>query len=150
MTGGADSIIFYTWLIRATGELLAHYWPITIAMLGLGVVALTVRSPLRDARFRRRLWILAIPYAAPLVILLIGTVLRYELHGPPHPSWREPPAWYGYALFAVILLQVIASVGFSMMMKGSRLRSAGILLPSVWLSFCAFLPAGLAVAGVGL
>jgi hypothetical protein len=149
MSALTDSVRFYPWLLYSTGEFLVLYWPVTLGMLGLIAVALTARSPLRNLYFREGLGQLAAVYLVPLIVLLIGTVFRYELHGPPHPNWREPSRWYGYVLYAVLVLHAIVLVGLLVSRKGSRVRSTAILLPSFWLSICAFLPAGFAIAGVG-
>jgi hypothetical protein len=149
MTAIGESGRFFFWFVIEAGEFLVYYWPISVATLASGVAALTVRSPLRDPRFRGRLRLLAIPYAIPLLILLIGTLLRYELHGPPHPNWREPPAWRFHLLLAPLILYAVLLTGAVVAMKGARLRSAGVLIPGAWLSLCAYFPAGFAVAGVG-
>jgi len=149
MTGIGESVRFFFWLGLSALEFLVYYWPISVAVLASAVAALTVRSPLHDPRFRGRLRLLTLTYAIPPVILLIGTLLRYELHGPPHPNWREPPAWYGYLLWAVVIFHVAVLMGSLVAMRGTRLRAAGVLLPGVWLSVCAFIPAGFSVVGVG-
>ena len=149
MTEIGESARFFFWLVTEVGEFLVYYWPISVAVFALGVAALTVRAPLRDPAFRRRLRLLAIPYAVPLLLLLIGTLFRYELHGPPHPNWREPPTWYFYLVLAPLILYAILLGGALIVMRGARLRSAAVLIPGVWLSLCAYFPAGFAVAGVG-
>ena len=150
MTAVGQSVRFFFFLLVSALGFLVYYWPISAAVLALGIVALTVRSPLRDPRFRGRLRFPSFTYTLPVVILLTGTLLRYELHGPPHPNWREPPAWYGYLLCSLVIFHASLVVGSLIAMRGARLRAAGVLLPGLWLSVCAFISAGFAVAGVGL
>ena len=149
MTAVGDSVRFFFWLAVAAGEFLVAYRLVSLGLLALGVAALTVRSPLRDPRLRARLRLLAIPYAIPVAILVSGTALRYELHGPPHPNWREPPALYGYVLYGFLILHAAFLIWALVAHRGWRGRTAAVIVPSLWLSVCAFLPAGFAVAGVG-
>jgi len=148
MTSTGGSAGFYLDLLLEMGEVVAYFWPISVGVFPIGVFALIVRSAHQDSPFRGRVRLLAVPYAFPPLVLLLGTVFRYN--GPPHPNWREPPAWHGWLLFAPLVLHAVWWITASVRMKGSRLRSAAILLPSVWLTLCAFLLAGFAVSGVGL
>jgi hypothetical protein len=61
MTEVGESARFFCWLVIGMGEFLVYYWPISVAVLALSAGALTVRAPLRDPAFRRRLRLLAIP-----------------------------------------------------------------------------------------
>jgi len=85
----------------------------------------------------------------PVLLLLAGTSLRYELHGPSHPNWREPPAWYGGLLWALVLANAAIVILALFRLRGSRIRAAGVLLPGLWLSLCALFPAAFAIIGVG-
>jgi hypothetical protein len=147
MSGATDSARFLLALVADAGECFVYFWPVSVSVLSVSLVVLTVRPPFRDPRFRGRLWLFAISYGFPLVVLLIGTLLRYD--GPPHPNWREPPAWRGWTLLGAMVLHVILSITSIVLMKGARVRSAAALLPAVWLSFCAYVPSGFGVAGVG-
>ena len=147
MSGLTDSADLFLELVVNTAEFLVYFWPVSIAVLALSLIVVTVWPPFRDPRFRGRLPLFAVAYGFPLLVLLTGTLLRYN--GPPHPNWREPPAWRGWALFAVVVLHVILSIAAVVVVRGARVRSAMALLPAVWLSFCAYVPSGFAVAGVG-
>jgi hypothetical protein len=127
--------------------IVAHLWPISIAVVAAAVLAVTIGSPVRDPRFRYGMRFLFMTYAFPLLVLLVGTIFRYA--GPPHPNWEAPPEWYGVPLFAVLVAHAIALVAAPIIMTGARLRSIAILLPGVWLSLCCWVVAAFAMAGVG-
>src|SRR5262245_26900449 len=116
-------------------------------MLVLGVGALVASWRLRDQKLQKRALLFSIAYGIPVLILLIGTLLRYD--GPPHPNWREPPAWRGWVLLVPLVLSLLLLVRAVVVMRGARLRSAAALLPALWLAICAYIPSGFAVAGVG-
>src|SRR5438105_7789766 len=132
---------------KLAGEIVLHYWWISVFLLAVAAAALTFGSPLRISAFRSGARTLALRYVIPFIILLVGAVLRYDFSDPS--TYRAPPLWYGVALWAPValyLLVLLASVVFS---KGARLRSAAFLVPGLWLSLCATVPAGFAIAGVG-
>lgn len=137
----------YFWLLYITGQFLLYAWPVTIGMLGVGVIALTVHRPLWAPQLRARARLLAMPYAAPLLTLLIGTIFRY--HGPPRPDWRAPPDWYTQLLHVPLALQIALVIGLIVWMKGSRARALGAVAPSLWLTLCAMSPASFAIMGMG-
>jgi hypothetical protein len=139
-------VVHFAALVEAVGEFLAYFWPISAAALIVAALSLSIRAPFRDSRFRKLLPLLAAVYAMPMVILLGGTLLRYD--GPPHPRWQEPPAWRAYLLWGLVGVQVLlVLVGIA---RGTsvRLRAAGALLPSIWLSLCSVYPAIFSVVGV--
>jgi hypothetical protein len=143
----SNSVGHFAGLVEAVGEFLAYFWPISVAALIVATLALSIRSPFRNPRFRKMLPVLVIAYAIPVLILLGGTLLRYN--GPPHPRWQEPPAWRGYFLWGLVAVHVVlALLGFARA-TSVRLRAAGVFLPSIWLSVCAVYPALFSVAGVG-
>jgi hypothetical protein len=147
--GLSESLEVFGYLLVETWGFIRYLWPISIVMLALAVAALTVRSPVRNPRFRKALPWLAAFYVIPLSVVAVGTALRYELHGPPLPNWREPPVWYGYALWVPVVVHAAIACAVVIALKGARIRSLGLLLPGVWLSLCALIPSGFAVAGVG-
>ena len=130
-----------------TFEFALYFWPISLGMLVLGLVALGAAWHSRNQSLRKRPLVFLIPYGMPLVILLIGTLLRYD--GPPHPNWREPPAWRGWVLLASLVLSLVFVVRGVVVMRGARLRSAAGLVPALWLAVCTYFPCGFAIAGVG-
>ena len=146
MNSAAEAARFFGYLALEAGEFLLYYWPVSVVVLALGLVGLAARWRMRDPPIRQHLLIFAVPYVVPLAILLAGTLLRYD--GPPHPHWREPPAWRGWILFALVVLNVILVVAAVVIMKRARVRSLAAFLPALWLSLCAYLPSGFAVAGV--
>jgi hypothetical protein len=146
MSSVAESIRFFGYLALEAGEFLVYYWPVSVAVLVVGFVGFAARWHLRNPPIREHLLLLTIPYLMPLAVLLAGTLLRYD--GPPHPNWREPPAWRGWVLFALVILNVILMAVAIVIMKRARVRSVAAFLPALWLSLCAYLPSGFAVAGV--
>ena len=132
---------------KLAAEIVLHYWWISVVLLVVAAAALTFGSPPRSSAFRSRARTMALLYVIPFLILLVGAVLRYDYSDPT--SYREPSLWYGIALWAPIALYalvLLASVVFS---KGARLRSTAFLAPVLWLSLCATVSAGFAIAGVG-
>jgi hypothetical protein len=122
-------------------------WPISLGVGALALIALAAGSPLKNSEFRRRLRVPLISYAFPFAILLVGYVLRYD--GPPHPHWVEPPKWHGVPISALLIAHTAALIAAPILAKGARVRVVALLLPGLWLSWCASLIAGIAVAGVG-
>lgn len=149
MTNLVESVSSFFWMAVEASGLLVYLWPVSIAVLGLFLTALLAGAPLRDPRFRRSLRLLSITYLVPLAVLLAGTLLRYEAHGPPHPDWQRPPEWFFYVLLAPVILHLLVLVGGFVAAKGFRLRALGVLLPGVWLSLCAYFIAASYVNGVG-
>lgn len=130
-----------------TGEIVLHYWWISLLLVALAVAALTLGSPLRNSAFRSRAGTMALVYVIPFIILLVGAALRYD-HSVP-TSYREPPLWYGIALWAPVALYALVLVASIVFSKGARLRSTAFLAPGLWVSLCATVSAGFAIAGVG-
>jgi len=114
-------------------DLAAYAWPISVGLVIVAVLALTVGSPFRSLTFRNHLSLMLATYLMPLI----------------QPNWVEPPPWRGAALWAVIVIHAVALVAAPALMKGVRLRSLAIVLPSFWLSLSAGFMAGIAIAGVG-
>jgi hypothetical protein len=141
-----DFVEHFAAVAEGAGEFLAYFGPVSVAALVLTISALSIRSPFRDPRFRKLLPLLATMYAIPALIVLAGTVLRYN--GPPHPRWEEPPAWRAYSLWVIVALQVVVVLVALVRARSVRLRAAGVLLPSIWLSFCSVYPAMFSVVGV--
>jgi hypothetical protein len=148
MSQVTDSLEHLAWLAASAWDAMLHFWPISAAVLAVGVAAL-IGNPFRDVRFRKAARLFLVAYLAPLLILLLGTVLRYELHGPPHPNWRRPPTSFEFALWLPLALQVVVVITAVVVSKGARLRSAGLLLPGVWVSLCVLVVATFSVVGVG-
>jgi len=144
-----DSFRVFLQLAMTTGEFLIHFWPVSAALLVFGLAALAWRDSRHPAPLREHRGALASTYLIPLAVLLVGTLLRYELHGPPHPHWRKPPEWYGYLLWTPPVFHLTLVPWLVVRFRGDRERAAGILLPGLWFSLCAVLPAGFAIAGVG-
>jgi steroid 5-alpha reductase family enzyme len=123
-------------------------WPITLAILTIAVIALTVGRPLQDRAFRQRLPLLLITYALPLIVLIVGTIFRYDWTN--HPTYVEPPYWYGLLLWGVVAIHGLTLIAAPILMARARLRSAAIVMPGFWLTLGAGFVAGIAIAGVGL
>jgi hypothetical protein len=128
-------------------DIVAYLWPVSLAVTSAAALALIIGSPLRDPKFRSRLPFLLTSYAIPLLVLLVGTIFRYS--GPPHSNWQSPPDWYGIPLGVVLIAHAALLVATPIIMKGARLRSLAILMPSVWLTLSSWFVAGVVIAGVG-
>jgi len=143
----AEALKYFFWLAVCVWDVMVHFWPISLAVFVAALASLVVASPFRNPHFRRVLPFLVVPYGIPIIILAFGTVFAYDLHGP-HLEWREPPAWQGYVLWGLIGLHLATLVAAPLILKGARLRSAGVLLPGVWMSLCVLLPAASSISGV--
>ena len=124
-----------------------YAWPITVVLIAGATTALVFRAPFRDPRFRRGLKLLLISYAIPVVIIVIGAVLRYD--GPRAPAYVEPPVWRGIVLWSAILVHIAVLVAGVIFMRGARIRAAAVVLPGIWASLSSGFVAGIAIAGVG-
>lgn len=144
-----ESIWFLGFLALETLDFVLWFWPVSAAMVVIGILGVVVGRPLENARFRTLLPRVAASYLLPVLTLLVGTVLRYELHGPPHPDWVQPPGWFGTVLWLPLVLHAGLVLAALLARTGARARLGAVLLPGVWLSFCALFPAGFAIAGVG-
>jgi hypothetical protein len=133
------------YMFEAMGEFLVYFWPVSVAAVAIGVPAFTVGKPFRDLRLRRIVPFAALSYSVPLVFLVAGAVLRYD--GPAHPYWREPPAWRAYLLWSFVVIQAVLVVAALIRAKSRGARAAGVLIPPIWLSVCALVPALLSVTG---
>ena len=134
-------------LATLTGEIVFHYWWISLLLVALAVAALTLGSPLRNPAYRSRAGTMALLYVIPFIILLVGVTLRYD-HSIS-TNYREPPLWYGIALWAPVALYALFLVASIVFSKGARWRSGAFLAPGLWVSLCATVSAGFAIAGVG-
>lgn len=128
-----------------TGEIVLHYWPISLALLIGAIAALTIGSPLGSSAFRRRAGTMALAYLIPLAIVLVGTVLRAN---QTPTNYGVPRFWQGIALWAPLALYLLTLVAALVLSKRERLRSVAFLAPGLWLSLCATLLAGFAIAGM--
>jgi len=129
-------------------ELARYLWPVSVVILLAAVLAIAIRPPIRDPRFRKALpWIVA-TYAFPLAVLGVGTVLRYD--GPPPPNWVEMPSWRGGVVWGVVIAHGLAAVALAIAHRGVRLRSFALALPGVWLSVSVGFVAILAIYAVSL
>ncbi len=137
----------FGYVARESMDLAIYLWPISVVLAAAAIAALTFGFPLRDAYLRRKLPIVFIPYAMPIVIMGIGAVLRYD--GPPHPQWVEPPEWRGWMLWSALAAHVLAVIAVVVLTRGARIRAAAVAVPSIWLSLSSGFTAGFAIAGVG-
>ena len=129
-------------------DLAIYVWPLSLAVLLAAAIALFVGDPFRNPHLRSRFPLLLITYVFPVVILIVGIVLRYD--GPPHPHWVEPPLWRGVVLGGVIIVHALTLAVAAVLMRGAQIRAAAIMLPGFWLSLsCGFVSA-IAIGGVGL
>jgi hypothetical protein len=140
----SDALVEIT---KGSLDVALYAWPVSAAVVIPALIALTVGSPFRDPVFRSRLSLMLTTYAFPLAVVAVGTIFRYD--GPSHPSWVEPPSWYGAVLWSVILMHALAVISAPILMKGVRLRSAALVLPGLWLSLSAGFVAAIVIAGVG-
>jgi hypothetical protein len=134
-------------ITRHSLDLAILAWPISLVVLSAALLALAIGSPFRDPLFRRRLPVVLLTYVFPVAVAIVGAVFRYD--GPPHPSWVEPPPWYGIVLWAVIAVHGLVAISAPIFLKGVRARSTALVLPGVWLSLSAGFIAAIAIAGVG-
>jgi len=91
--------------------------------------------------------ILAIAYAIPITVMVVGAVLRYD--APRELGYVEPPAWKAAVLCAGLVAHIGAFVARVVVLRGARIRAAAVVLPSIWLSLSSGFVAGIAIAGVG-
>lgn len=122
-------------------------WPISLALAVGAVVACTFGSSLLDSRFRLGLKFIALGYAMPIAIIVVGAVLRYDV--PREFAYVEPPIWRGVVLYAVLLANIVALAAAVKLMHGARVRAAALALPSIWITLSSGFMAGIAIAGVG-
>src|SRR5690349_19177138 len=137
-----ESVAWYGFLVRSAGELAAYLWPVSLALAVAAAFAIRARRSHRDQLARLGPWSLFGMFSAPFLVLAAGTAFRYELYGPPHPHWQPTEDWFGVMLWLPVVLQVVLFVVVLFQQKHSRLSAAGVLLPALWLSFCAVFPAG--------
>jgi hypothetical protein len=142
-----DTMHAFLAIAKLTAEVTAHYWLVSVVLAVCAVTALVVGRPLHVQSFRRLASVIRVAYAIPVVIVLLGALLRYE-----HVSqymYREPPISYGIALYAPVTAYLLVVLACAVLLRGWRLRSTALLGPGLWVSLCATLAAGLAIAGVG-
>ena len=128
-------------------DLAIYLWPVSAVLAAIAIAAITIGFPLRDASLRHKLTFVLIPYAMPIVIMVIGAVLRYD--GPPHPQWVAPPEWRAWVLWFAVLANILAVIAVVMLARGARIRAAAVSVPSIWLSLSSGFIAGVAIEGVG-
>jgi hypothetical protein len=134
-------------LAKHSLDLAIYVWPVSFVVLAMFSVALLFNGQLGRAMINRRAAVICATYAFPMLVLLVGAVLSYDWVA--HPSWVEPPAWRGWALWAVVILHVAVLSFLTYSASGARWRFAALLLPGLWLSLsCAFV-AVIDIAGVG-
>jgi hypothetical protein len=129
-------------------EIVARYWYVTLALTALAVAGLVIGNPTRTQAFRRVTRLFGAAYVMPILVVAIGTVLRYD-HGSPPVYHGAPPISYAVALYVPIVIYLVVFLGCVVSLRGWRLRSAALLGPGLWFSACATIPAGFAIAGVG-
>ena len=120
-------------------------WEVTVPVVVVAAILIVVGYRFRDATAKRRLWVSALPYIAPVVIIALGAILRYDGGRP----WVEPPQWRGDTLWVTLVANVVAVVAVTVFARGYRLLTFGVTAPSVWLSMSGGFMAGIAIGGVG-
>lgn len=122
-------------------------WPVSLGVLVAAILAFTVGNPLRTPAIRRRLTLLLITYAIPLLIVVMGAVLRFP--GPPRMFTEARQSWRVDMLWWVLLIHALVVLAAPILMKGVRLRAFAILLLGFWLSVTSGFLVEASLQGVG-
>lgn len=125
-------------------SVLLYFWPVTLALVAGFVLTLAVRLPVvgSGAQFRRRHLLMLSPLAVTLLILVWGALMW---HSPMAQSLA--PSWPSYVVLALIVIQLLVSIGVVWAMKGYRWFSTFTVALELWFGLaCAFV-AGMSVTG---
>lgn len=125
-------------------SVLYYYWPVTLVLVILFIIALTFKSPFVGSRTRfcRRHLLVFLPLVLTLLIIVLGVVMEH-----PSDSPNLAPGWPSYVLLALLIIQLATSIWVIWLMKGYRLFSIFTVVLELWFALaCAFIT-GMSVTG---
>jgi hypothetical protein len=122
-------------------------WPLSLVAFGVAAVGFVIGGGANSIRWPARRVLISAIYVLPLVVMLIGALLAYD--GPRATMYEPPRAWKGLVLWLPVLSGVVCVAALAIRTPGARLRSLALAAPAVWLTLCATIVAGMAIAGVG-
>ena len=135
----------FSYLALHSLEIASYYWEVSLLVACGTAVVIVVGAWTSDTK--RRVWLALLPYAAPILMVALGAVLRYD--GPPHPHWVEPPAWRGLTLWVVLAANIAGVVAVAVFARGARILATGVAIPSTWITLSSGFIAAIAIGGVG-
>jgi hypothetical protein len=122
-------------------------WPLSLVAFGVAAVAFVIGGGASSSRWPGRRMLISSIYILPLVVMLIGALLAYD--GPRATTYEPPTAWKGLVLWLPVLICVVCVAALTVRTPGARIRSLALAAAGVWLTLCATIVAGMAIAGVG-
>ena len=122
-------------------------WPFSLLVFTVAAVAFIAGAGASVKNSRARKWLLLAIYASPVLAMLVGALLAYDL--PRGSAYDAPSAWRGLALWLPIAGAGACIIALILHTPGARIRSVALAVPGVWLTLCATMVAGMAIAGVG-
>ena len=129
-------------IIWPTLEMMLYCWPVTLPLVIGFCVVNFLNSPFRNSPFTKNHLLVFVPLIIPLLILLWAIIMHHPIH-----SQGLAPAWPTYVVFALLIIQLIVSIGIIYLMKGYRWFSIFAALLEFWFGLiCGFI-AGMSVTG---
>ena len=128
------------WLASCVGEVLAHFWPITVGV-GLALLVALVLTLHRQKPSWRMLWS-AMPFAVAVIILAWGALFEYHSLGGPR--------WALNALYGFLAIELVLGILVTIRLRPYRWLAASAGAGGLWVSLCAAFVAGMSVYGTWL
>lgn len=133
-------------MILEAGQIFTYAWPISIGVFALAVCGYFLRRAEPISTHGKLMAPLMAIYIFPFALLALAVLLQYD--GPPHPDWREPPAWRNLTISAALIIDILVVVAAVAYVKGQRLRTIALMFPALWMALCAYVPSQFLVYGV--
>jgi len=125
------------WLVMMAGSVLRYYWPVTVSL----IAAVAVAGFCNRSRFQRWHLLIFAPLFVTFLIVVWGSIMKHD------DSQGLASSWPGLVIYALLVIQLLTSIGVVFAMKGHRWFATFVVLLELWIGLaCAFV-SGMSVTG---
>ncbi len=133
------------WLADQAFGWLTYFWPITLPLLLLLILAAAANWPFTSLRFRPAYLLILSPLVISLLVLLCGAIFEHNSNAP-----IGIPAWPGCLIYGLFIGQLALAIAIIIRLRGLRFFAIAIMLWQLWITVACGLVAGIAVSGDSL